>query len=411
MNLRSPGSIFRWTPKPQSFLLVAGLALLVAFTGSVRASDAPAKGIGEKVKPKITTIAPKEVKGDVRIVQYPVPSRYATPYGIAVDSKDRIWSTLMSANSLAVLDPAKGEFKEYRIPSTQGLPESDWKYDSKNRTSPDKAFNVFSVGSPGNVIVGKNDIIWFVMHLGNSVVRFDPASEEFTEFLLPTKNGQPYDLAEDPQGRIWFIEKNGGKFGFLDTAKKKITEIPLTPGSQLMGIAVDAAGLVYLSEVSENYIGRYEPETRKFKKFPIPAVRAQPGKMQMGAEGMLWFCALHTKQIGVFYTGKELFGLTEPPGYNTAPQAIAPAKDGYIWYIDSMMNTVGYFDQKAVRFGTFDLPSMGAQPMSIATDSKGDIWFTESDRGANQISMLIRSSVPKNAAPAHVHDPGAQHSH
>lgn len=387
-----------------------GSALLVAFSGAAWAVDASA--LGKKVKPKTTTVAPKEVKGDVRIVEYPVPTRYATPYGIAVDSKDRVWCTLMSANALALLDPAKGEFKEYRIPSTEGLPESDWKYDSKNRTSPDKAFNVYSVGSPGNVIVGKNDIVWFVMHLGNSIVRFDPATEEFTEFLLPTKNGQPYDLTEDSRGRIWFVEKNGSQFGFLDTANKKITEIPLPAGSQLMGIAVDPAGIVYLSEVSENYIGRYEPETRKFKKFLIPADRAQPGKMKFGTEGMLWFCLLHTKQIGVLYTAKGLFGLTDPPGYNTAPQAIAPAKDGYIWYIDSMMNTIGYFDQKTVTFGSFELPSMGAQPMSIATDSKGDVWFTESDRGANQISMLIRSSVPKGTGTPHVHTSSpAGHSH
>lgn len=411
MNLRSPGSISRRTFKPLSLLTSAGLTFLLSFTGAARASDAPPKDIGLKVKPKITAIAPKEVKGEVRIVQYPVPARYATPYGIAVDSKDRVWCTLMSANSLVGLDPVKGEFKEYRIPSTEGLPESDWKYDSKNRTSPDKVHNVFSVGSPGNVIVGKNDIVWFVMHLGNSIVRFDPATEEFTEFLLPTKNAQPYDLAEDPRGRIWFIEKNGGKFGFLDTANKKITEIPLPAGTQLMGIAVDAAGIVYLSEVSNNYIGRYEPETRKFKQFPIPAEKAQPGKMQFGKEGMLWFCALHSRQIGVLYTGKGLFGLTEPPGYNAAPQAIAAAKDGYIWYIDSMMNTIGYFDQQAVGFGTFELPSMGAQPMSIAIDSKGDIWFTESDRGANQISMLIRSSVPKGKASPHVHAAPGGHSH
>ncbi len=277
MNQPLLGSNARRTPNFKSCLTVAGLALLLAFTSSAHAADAPAKELGDKVKPKITVIAPKEVKGEVGIVQYPVPTRYATPYGIAVDSKDRIWCTLMSANSLLVLDPSKGEFKEYRIPSTEGLPETDWNYDSKNRTTPKKAYNVYSVGSPGNVIVAKNDIVWFVMHLGNSLVRFDPASEEFTEFLLPTKNAQPYDLAEDPKGRIWFIEKNGGRFGFLDTAKKKITEIPLPQGTQLMGIAVDDAGLVYLSEVSENYIGRYEPETRKFKKFPIPATNIHYG--------------------------------------------------------------------------------------------------------------------------------------
>lgn len=407
MNLRSPGSISRRTFTPQFILAVAGLVFALAFPVAARAADSPAKGIGLKVKPKVSAVAPLEVKGGaVRMIQYPVPAIYATPYGIAIDSKNRVWCTLMSANSLVGLDPAKGEFKEYRIPSTEGLPELAWDHKAKDK-KPAEPFNVYSVGSPGNIIVAKNDIVWFVMHLGNSLVRFDPATEEFIEFLMPTKNAQPYDLAEDPSGRIWFVDKNGSKFGFLDVANKKITEIPLPAGTQLIGIAVDEAGIVWLSEVSENYIGRYDPQSRKFKKFALPSEKAQPGKMQFGSKGMLWFCALRSKQIGVFYIDKGGFGMTDPPGFNAAPQAVAPAKDNKVWYVDSMMNTVGYFDQEKATFSSFELASMAAQPMSIAIDGKGDIWFTESDRGANRISMVLRSSV--GVAPHTAASP--QHSH
>lgn len=399
------------------YLLSATRAVSILAVVAVGASStvAAAKDVSGVVKPKVTILAPKEVKGKISIVQYPVPARYATPYGVAIDSKNRVWCTLMSGNSLAVLDPATNEFKEYRIPSTEGLPDSDWKYDTKDRTVPKKAYNVFSVGSPGSIIVAKNGDIWFVMLLGNSVVRFNPTTEEFTEIILPTTNAQPYDLAEDSAGRIWFIEKNTSKIGYLDPATKKITEIPISPGSNMMGIAVDPSGQVWVSEVNGNYIGRYDPKSRKFRPFVIPTLLAQPGKIIFDGDSKLWFCAPHSRQIGVFYTNgadrNPHFGMVDVPGYNAAPQALAPAKDGKIWYIDSMMNMIGFFDQGKATWSSFEIPSHGAQPMGIAVDLKGDIWFTESDRGVNQISRVLSSSVPAQAVSDVNEHVGSSHSH
>lgn len=367
---------------------------LLLFPSSVIASGDDSDRLSGVVKPTITVVRPYAASKAPVIEEFRVPTLNSAPSGLAIDSKDRVWFTEMLGNSLAVFDPSTNEFKEYRVPSTKGLPKTDWKYDPKKRETPKETINVYSVGNPGNVIVTKKDVIWFVMQLGNSVVRFDPIKEEFTEFLLPTPNALPYDLAEDSKGNIWFIEKNSAKFAYLDMKKKKVVEIELEKGANLMGITLDKKDNVWLSDAMNNYVGRYNPQTRKIKRYPMTVQNAQPGAIKFDKEGRLWICQARTKQIGVFMPDMGLFSVADMPGYNAVPQSLSPADDDKIWFVDIMMNRVGFFDTINLKWVIFSIPTIDSQPMDIGIDSKGDIWFTQSGRKANRIARLVRSTVP-----------------
>lgn len=344
------------------------------------------------------------------IEEFTLPKKYSIPHGIAVDSKDRIWVTEMGANSLAVLDPASSTLKEYRIPSTVGLPESDWKYDPKKRTPPTHdAINIYSVGEPGALIVDSNDTLWFVMQLGNSVVRFDPVKEEFTEFMIPTPNSLPYDLASDSKGLIWFVEKNEGKLGYLDVEKKKNVEIEIEPGASLMGITIDSNDKIWIGDTAGNYIARYDPVTKKIRKFPISVPVSQPGQMRFDKKGILWICNLHSQQLGVLMPGPGVYSVVDLPGWNAVPQALAITDSGDIWIVDSMTNQIGFFDQTGLAWTLFSIPTTNSQPMNMVIDSKGSIWFTQSSRNANKIARLIPSTIvkPESSFPTRENGGGA----
>lgn len=379
------------------FSLIAVIAFAPGLaTGAVK---------GEAVDPVVSVLTATPLSGPVTIEEYSLPRLYSSPYGITVDKKDRIWFTESSGNNIAVFDPSSRVLKEYRIPSTRELPDTAWKYDPSNKTMPENTMNVFSVGGPGSLVIDKDGVVWTVLLLGNSILRFDPETEEFVEFLLPTKNAQPYDIAADSHGRIWFVEKNGGKFGYLDQSTEKVVELSLGEGTCPMGIAVDEKGNVWVGEVNGNYIGRYQPETKTFRKFPINIHAAQPGQMRFDKAGKLWFCQPQTKQLGVLIPEVEAFSAVDLIGYNAVPQAIAIAADNRIWVVDSMLGKIGYFDQDNLKWGVFDIAGSHSQPMGIAIDSKGDVWFTESGQMANKIARLVRKSVPasvgiapKNAA-------------
>ncbi len=337
------------------------------------------------------------------IEEFTLPKKYSVPNGIAIDSKDRIWLTEMGANSLAVFDPASSTLKEYRIPSTVGMPESDWKYDPRNRTAPtNKPINIYSVGEPGAVIVDSNDTVWFVMQLGNSVARFDPVKEEFTEFIMHTPNSQPYDLAADSKGLIWFVEQNKGVLGYLDVKKKKNVEIEIGSGANLMGIAIDNADKIWVGDVAHNLIIRYDPDTKKIRRFPISVPVSQPGQMRFEKNGVLWICNLHSQQLGVLMPEPDVYSVVDLPGWNAVPQALAIADNGDVWIVDSMTNQIGFFDQTGLAWSLFSIPTPNSQPMGIAIDSKGAIWFTQSDRKANKIARLLPSTIvkPESSSPA-----------
>jgi virginiamycin B lyase len=348
------------------------------------------------VKPKVSTLTPVTVSTAPDIIEYTLPKKYSIPYGIAIDAKDRIWFTEMAEHVIAVLDQVTNELKEYRIPSTADLPEVDWNYDPKTRGTPLETVTNYSVGSPGSMIVDKDGIIWCVTQLGNSILRFDPDKEEFTEFIVPTEDSRPYDLVSDSKGRIWFVLKNSGALGRLDYDNKKIVEIGLGTGSNPMAIAVDEEDNIWFSDSAYNYIGRYNPEKKSLRRFEINVPNAQPGEIKFMKDGILIFSQVSTKQIGVLMPEAGAFSVIDIPGYNAVPQGILPTGDK-VWMVDSMMNRIGFFDMENLFWSIFSLPTPNAQPMKMAVDSRGNIWFTESGRDANRIAVILPSTLPKES--------------
>ncbi|MDH5541686.1 MAG: hypothetical protein OEY64_01845 [Nitrospinota bacterium] len=402
MNQPSPGS--RVGRIAKTVIAQALLVLLLVSVPTAHSANNDNERLSGVVAPKITIVEPSKSSTAPDVFEYRIPTKYSMPTGLAVDSKDRVWFTEMAGNSVGVLTPGTNEIKEYRIPSTKDLPSSEWEYNQEVKDSPIESLNVYSVGSPGNLIVGKNDIIWFVTHLGNSIVRFEPDKEEFTEFILPTEDARPYDLAEDSKGNIWFVEKNGGKLARLDFEKKKIVEIRLEQGVNLMGMVIDKDDNVWIGDVSGNYLARYNPTEKKLRRFPIGIPQAQPGNMRLDKKGYIWFCQLRAQQLGVLMPDPGIFSVVTMPGKNTVPQAIAPADDDKVWVVDSMMNRFGYFDTVKLTWSIFAIPTANSQPMSMDLDSAGDIWFTESGRDANKIARVVRSTVPENGGSSAISD-------
>ena len=407
-------------------------ALYILILVSAAAQGQPREDTSGIVKPQVTIIKPggrgstpmdahggdhsehmptaTGGRGNAPVMEdYRLPVKYSTPYAITTDSKGMIWFTEMTNHSVARLDPATGELKEYRLPSTVGLPDPEWDYDPKSKLTTPQSYDVYSVGNPGALVVDKDGVVWFVTLLGNSVVRFDPVKEEFKEFILPTDHAQPYDLAIDAKGLVWFVEKNTGKFGYLDLAAEKKHEISLGAGADPMGIAIDENDKVWISDVTGNFLGRYDPDTKKLRMYPLSEPLSQPGQMRFDSKGNLWVCNLRSQQLGVLMFDRQnktdpdngIYAVVPLPGYNAVPQALAPDKEGRIWIVDSMTNQVGFYDSVNMKWSLFEIPTANAQPMGVTVDARGDVWFTQSDRHANKISRLKVSSIEEG----HGHTP------
>lgn len=332
-----------------------------------------------------------------KIIEYVLPTKNSVPTGIGGDSKGRIWYTAQSANKIGYFDTKTKQVKEFVIPSTAALPKSDWKYDPINKEAPkpEDVYTISGVGSPGELIVDSKDRIWFVQHMGNSIGMFDPETEKFVEYNIPTPNSHPYSLAADDKNNIWFVEWNSNKIGKLDFSLKKIVEYALPDGRhRLSSIAIDKDQNIWVANIADNSIGLFSPSESKIKRHPIYDPMAQPQGLFAGSQGV-WFALAKAHKIAMLDPPTGLITTAIMPGYNSVPLDVVEDNAGRVWYVDSMRNKVGYFDSQKVKFFEWDIPTQNSQPIHLTVSGNGDIWFVESGMGANKIAQVVVSSLPK----------------
>ena len=165
-----------------------------------------------------------------------MPQNRSQPYGMVFDTKGVVWFEEFGGPRLASLDPVTMELKEYVLPNPDTRPRrlaitSDdvlWytdytrgylgSYDPKSG----KAREWPSPSGPKTFPYGMtvlNDIIWYVE--GNSkpnlLVRFDPGTEKFQSWeiptgggivrhMMPTRDGKGLVIAESGVNRVGLVE-------------------------------------------------------------------------------------------------------------------------------------------------------------------------------------------------------------
>jgi virginiamycin B lyase len=96
------------------------------------------------------------------------------------DSRGRIWVSEWEAGQLGMYDPETGSWKEWRLPGENPQPYA--------------------------VYVDEADFVWLSDFAGDhSLVRFDPSTEAFESFPLPTAGGAVRQLLGRP-GEVWAPE-------------------------------------------------------------------------------------------------------------------------------------------------------------------------------------------------------------
>lgn len=377
----------------KNFLFLSHFFFILSF---LIAGNVPFALAGEEEAREAGETLSIQKKVDIR--EYALPTENSVPYGIGIDSKGRVWYTAQLANQIGFLDPDTGEIREYKIPSAAALPKSDWKYDpvKKEAPKPEDTYNIFSVGSPGELLVDSRDRIWFVQNLGNRVTMFDPETEKFIEYEVPTPGSQPYSLAVDGDQNIWFIERNANKIGKLDIKAGKIFEYPLKgERHRLSSIAVDNEQNIWVTDIADNSVARFIPSKGTLKRYPVYERVSQPQGGVIGGDGNLWFILAKARKIAMLETRTGKISYSLLPSYNSVAQDIALDASGKVWYVDSFRNKAGFFNPQGPQLREWDIPTFNSQPMQIAIDRAGDVWFTESDRNANKIGRLLVASLPE----------------
>jgi len=157
--------------------------------------------------------------GDIRLVKSPTPR--SNPYGMVISSRDIPWFCEFGANKLASIDPDTMQIHEVALPNPASRPRriaitpddviwySDYsrghlgRFDTK--TGETKEFA--SPGGPNSLpygIVYLKRAVWYSESgvRPNTLVRFDPATETFQTWAIPSGGGVVRNMMATRDGKL-----------------------------------------------------------------------------------------------------------------------------------------------------------------------------------------------------------------
>ncbi len=263
------------------------------------------------------------------------------PFRVCAQSPDTVWFTLPEQNMLGRLSLA-----------------------------PSVAVQTFSLPTPASQpydIACADQLVWVTERAGNKIAQFNPAMTSWTEYAIPTLASEPTGLDVQPGDptEVWFVERTGNKVGRL---------------------VIPIQGEATLTE------------------YASPTPGAQFEDIDLAGDGIAWFTAPGTSQIGRFnlnlWPGDLAFAFVYT-GAASEPWNISVETGAYPWFTDRAGNRIGHYDPGTLTLLRWvGLSVAGSNPYAIEL-AGGRIWFTE--RTGQRVGWLGPSSTVVRELPA----PGA----
>jgi len=243
------------------------------------------------------------------------------PYDL-VYNKGVIWFTLRGLRRLGRIDVATRQVKTYLL---------------------------LSVGAaPTGIAVDSSGKLWIAQSNGR-ISRFDPATENFVEFLLPdtlVEKPRMEDVAYQSERAIWFTMPDANRVIVFDSVRESFFSIA-TGELGPTDIAIDENGAAWITAYGTSKIGRYTPTTVSvWIWYDTPTPDSGPAGILIYRDeagvSQLWLTESKVGSIGRLQLVKT-FDLTneEKLGPNTPASStwgIIRAPDGHIWVADTGRN-------------------------------------------------------------------------
>ncbi len=200
-------------------------------------------------------------------------------------------------------------------------------------------------------------------------------------YVLPTGGGTPHDVAVGADGIVWYTAQRSGQLGRLDPATGKVELIPLGAGAAPHGVIIGPDGAPWITEGGTNAIVRVDPKTREVKRWPLPEARGYVNlnTATFDKRGRIWF----TGQNGVYGRLDPKTGAMQvwdaPRG--RGPYGIATTPDGAVYYASLAGSHIARVDLETGAATIIEPPTTDQGARRVWSDSKGQIWVSEWNAG------------------------------
>ena len=244
---------------------------------------------------------------------------------------------------------------------------------------------------PWSIASDRQGNLWFVEQGTNQLGKYNPAAGSFTQFQIPTNHSTPDSVAVDSEGNVWFAELTANRLGELAAGSSAIVEfevpgiavslgstvqtVPCGPGA----VIADPSGAVWVACLFSNQLDQFIPAKGAFNSFDLPVFQSAPAGMVLDGKGNLWFTAADANMLGEAVVSQLRNGTSQ------GITEFAPLNQTYDFKLSHPTSFTG-----STEVVSSSLPS----PSGIAIDQKGQIWVTEHvDSSFDSYNVATKSLV------------------
>ena len=179
-------------------------------------------------------------------------------------------------------------------------------------------------------------------------------------------------------------------------------------------VAVDSVGRVWFTDRLTHVIGRYDPESRTFERYPTPTPKSAPYGLVSTPDGVLWFAESTAGRLGkVDVATGEIQEVPLPDLGHGGPHLLAYSGNR-IWFTAREAGRWGWYDPATGAAASFPFTvklqndvvrrTPSVRPYSIAAAPGGGVWIGTYDsyfllRAWPGVDTLVQRALSRELAP------------
>ena len=252
------------------------------------------------------------------------------------------------------------------------------RFDPKTQTF--KEWDLPSGHRPHGLLVDKQGTVWTTGNGNGTIGKLDPSTGKMTELKTPSGGGGPHTLIiTDDQSTIWFTLQTGNKVASLDTRTGAIKEYASSGGPY--GLALDRTGNVWFCRMGDDKMGKLEPRTGQMSEVDTGR-GSRPRRVAAAPDGSLWITLYGAGKLAKLDPAAMAVVKTYPlPAGDGGPYAVTVDGGGAVWANEISTDTVVRFDPKTEQMRVVQLPSKNVGIRKMVTDASGRLWYMGSHNG------------------------------
>ncbi|MGH9025504.1 MAG: virginiamycin B lyase family protein [Acidimicrobiia bacterium] len=290
--------------------------------------------------------------------EFPTPTADAGPLGITVGPDGNLWFIERAENKIAALDTDGNVVGEFDVPA-----------------APNTLLVDIVTGPDGNLWMTRSGST-FSNPGQDFLLRFDPTTSMFDEFLLPP--GDPAGLFTGG-GTLYVALKSAGEIITVANDGSITSTVQLAGGAGPINLRRLDNGDLWVAQDGNGRLGWVQQNmSPPFDVLDLPD-GTLPHGITLGPDGNVWFTAQGSDEIGKVSASGDV--TTYPlPRSGTDPYSIVTGPDGALWFTEFAGNAVARITTTG-DVTEYMLPHSGSSPTGITAGPDGRIWFVE-ERGA-----------------------------